>query len=164
MSELPADDIPITALLRAARGAYAIAVREQLAAAGCEDLPRNGPYVLGGLVNRGGSAGDLIRQLGISKQAASQLVDTLVERGYLERDDDPDDRRRTILVATARGRAAAAATFAGVVEIDRELAEMLAPESLAGLREGLIALTVIRERREEAACESEGRAEPEAAD
>jgi DNA-binding MarR family transcriptional regulator len=150
MSDKPTDEIPITALLRAARGAYGIAVREQLAAAGFDDLPVNGPYVLGGLVNRGGSAGDLIRQLGISKQAASQLIDTLVVRGYLERGEDPDDRRRTTLVASPRGRDAAAATLAGVQEIDRELAEMLTPESLEGLREGLIALIAIRERREDA--------------
>jgi DNA-binding MarR family transcriptional regulator len=160
MSDTPTDEIPITALLRAARGAYGIAVREQLAAAGFEDLPLNGPYVLGGLVNRGGSAGDLIRQLGVSKQAASQLIDTLVVRGYLERSEDSHDRRRTTLVATRRGRDAAAATLAGVEEIDRELAEMLAPESLDGLRQGLIALTAIRERREEAFRDTGGPAAP----
>jgi hypothetical protein len=50
------------ALLRAARGTYGSAIREALAEAGCEDLPRNGSFV---------------------KQAVGQLVDTLVVRGYL---------------------------------------------------------------------------------
>src|SRR5690349_21190401 len=119
MSELP--DVPIPALLRAARFAYGAAIRERLAAAGLEDLPRNGPYVLGGMENQGNAPGDLIRQLGVSKQAASQLIDTLVVRGYVERGFDPDDRRRLVLEATERGRAAARAVRAGVEEVDAAL-------------------------------------------
>jgi hypothetical protein len=42
---------------------------------GHDDVPRNGPYVLGGMANQGGSAGNLVRELGITKQAASQPID-----------------------------------------------------------------------------------------
>ena len=55
-----------------------------------------------------------MRQLGVSKQAASQLIDTLVLRGYLERRVDPEDRRRINIEATERGRAAGEAIAAGV--------------------------------------------------
>jgi DNA-binding MarR family transcriptional regulator len=134
------DGIPLPALLRHARSAYTISVRQELSAAGFDDLPGNGPYVLGGLVNHGGSAADLVDQLGISKQAASRLVDVLVEAGYLERGEDPDDRRRTILTATARGEAAAAATAAGVAEVDQRLARSLGAAQRTALREGLVAL------------------------
>ena len=86
MPATPADDEdPIPVLLRAARGSYAQAIRAQLAPEGIDDLPRNGPFVLGGMANWGGSATDLIDALAISKQAASQLIDTLVLRGYLTR-------------------------------------------------------------------------------
>src|SRR6266566_8566963 len=44
-----ADEVVIPALLRAARGTYAQAIRVRLAAAGFDDMPRNGPYVLGGM-------------------------------------------------------------------------------------------------------------------
>jgi DNA-binding MarR family transcriptional regulator len=145
------DEVVLPALLRAARGAYAQAVRARLAEAGYDDMPRNGPFVLGGMANRGGSAGDLIRELGITKQAASQLIDTLVLRGYLERRADGDDRRRMTIECTDRGRAAAAAVRAGVEAVDTELAGMLSPTQLAGLRAGLVALTEIRERLEEEA-------------
>jgi DNA-binding MarR family transcriptional regulator len=138
------DDIAIPALLRAARGAYGHRIRGRLAAAGFDDLPRNGPFVLGGMANRGGAAGDLIRQLGVSKQAASQLVDVLVLRGYLDRQVDPDDRRRMTIALTERGRAAAAAVRAGVEEVDDELALRLSAAQLAGLRAGLEALCAIR--------------------
>jgi DNA-binding MarR family transcriptional regulator len=143
------DEIVIPALLRAARGSYGRAIAIQLAAAGFDDLPRNGAFILGGMANHGGAASDLIRQLGVSKQAASQLIDTLAIRGYLERQVNPDDRRRMTIALTERGRGAAAAVRAGVQAVDAELAELISPAELAGLRAGLIALTTIRERLEQ---------------
>ena len=148
-TENTADDVVLPALLRAARGAYGHAVRKHLAEGGFDDLPRSGPYVLGGIVNRAGNASDLIRQLRVSKQAASQLVDTLVLRGYVERHPDPDDRRRMTIEPTEHGRAAAAAVREGVEAVDRELEEKLSAEQLAGLRAGLFALLEIVERSEE---------------
>jgi DNA-binding MarR family transcriptional regulator len=148
MSFTPGTAVAIPALLRAARGAYGHAVRSRLATAGFDDLPRNGPYVLGGMANHGGAAGDLIRQLGVSKQAASQLIDTLVVRGYLERQVHPADRRRMTVALTERGHTAAAAVAEGVESVDAELASLLSPAELAGLCAGLEALCEIRERLE----------------
>jgi DNA-binding MarR family transcriptional regulator len=144
-------DVVIPALLRAARGSYGRAIRARLAAAGFDDLPRNGAYVLGGIVNHGGSASGLVRELGVSKQAASQLIDTLVVRGYLRREADPDDRRRVTIDTTERGRAAAAAVRAGVQEIEARLAAAISPAQFAGMRAGLTALCTIRERLEDEA-------------
>ncbi|HTS96784.1 MAG TPA: MarR family transcriptional regulator [Streptosporangiaceae bacterium] len=136
----------IPALMRAARGSYAQAITARLAAAGFDDLPRNGPFVLGGMANWGGSAADMIRGLGVTKQAASQLIDTLVLRGYLTRRVNPEDRRRVVIELTERGRAAAAAVSAGVAEVDARLAEVISPAELAGLRAGLAALAEIKGR------------------
>jgi DNA-binding MarR family transcriptional regulator len=147
-SPAPTDQVVIPALLRAARGAYGHAVRTRIAAAGFDDLPANGPFVVGGMANHDVSAGDLIRQLGVSKQAASQLIDTLVLRGYLERHVNPDDRRRMTIDLTDRGRAVAAVVQEGVESVDAELAQLLSPAELAGLRTGLEALCDIRERLE----------------
>ncbi len=102
--------IIMPALLRDARGSYAQAVRAQLAAAGFDDLPRNGPFVLGGMARFNASAADMITGLGVTKQAASQLIDVLVVRGYLTREIDPDDRRRMTISLTERGRSAAQTT------------------------------------------------------
>ena len=55
------DEVVIPALLRAARGSYAQAIRTHLEEAGFDDLPRNGGFVLGGMANHGGSAADMIR-------------------------------------------------------------------------------------------------------
>src|ERR1700729_1346056 len=127
MDSIPATDATqasIPALMRAARGSYALVISAHLAAAGFEDLPRNGAFVLGGMANRGGSAADMTRALGVTKQAASQLIDTLVLRGYLTREVNPSDRRRMTIDLTDRGRAAAAAVGAAVAEVDARLAPL----------------------------------------
>jgi len=138
------DVIIMPALLRDARGSYAQAVRADLAAAGFDDLPRNGPFVLGGMARFDASAADMITGLSVTKQAASQLIDLLVVRGYLTREIDPDDRRRMTISLTDRGRGAAQVTRSAVESIDAELATMITPGELAGLRTGLTALGQIK--------------------
>ncbi|HEY2203574.1 MAG TPA: MarR family transcriptional regulator [Pseudonocardia sp.] len=134
------DEVPLPALLRAARRAYGRAVRRALADAGLDDLPRNGPFVLGALVARGADLAALADQLGVSKQAASQLIDALVSRGYLERAPDPADRRRMTLTVTDRGRHAAERVRGAVGAVDGVLAERVPASTRAGLRAGLAAL------------------------
>jgi DNA-binding MarR family transcriptional regulator len=143
---VPGDDVNIPALLRGARGSYAHTIAAFLAEAGCEDLPQNGPFVLGGMASFRAPAVDMIRGLGVTRQAASQLIDTLVVRGYLSREVNPADRRRLNIELTDRGRAAAEAIAAAIGRVDEELATMITPAELAGLRAGLIALAKIRER------------------
>lgn len=150
-TETSPDDIVIPALLRGARGAYAASVRLELAADGFDDLPRNGAFVIGGMASHAATPSDLVRQLRISKQATSQLIDSLVLRGYLERETDPSDRRRLTLALTDRGLAAAAAVRRGVVAVDTNLERAIAPDQLAALRAGLVALCDIAEMFEELA-------------
>jgi DNA-binding MarR family transcriptional regulator len=138
-------DVSIPALLRGARGSYAHAIAAFLAEAGCDDLPQNGPFVLGGMASHRAPAVDMIRGLGVTRQAASQLIDTLVVRGYLSREINPVDRRRLDIELTDRGRAAAAAAAAAIEQVDAELAAMITPAEMAGLRAGLVALATIKE-------------------
>lgn len=142
-------EVGLAPLLRAARGTYSIAIRRRLAGVGCADLPGNGPFLLGGLRTYRVPAAALLRQLGMSRQSTSQLVDAVVRLGYVTRDTDPQDRRRQVLTLTERGRVAADAVRAGVEEVDGELARMLSPGELDGLRAGLLALVELRERWEE---------------
>jgi DNA-binding MarR family transcriptional regulator len=143
---VPGEEANIPALLRGARGSYAHTIAAYLAVAVCDDLPQNGPFVLGGMANHRASAVDMIRGLGVTRQAASQLIDTLVVRGYLSREVNPADRRRLNIELTDRGRAAAEAIGAAIGQVDEELAAMITPAELAGLRTGLIALAKIKER------------------
>jgi DNA-binding MarR family transcriptional regulator len=155
MSTAPLPDqigeVSIPALMRAARGAYGHAIHARLAAGGFGGIPRNGPFVLGGMAAYGVEAVQLIRQLGVSKQAASQLIDQLVLSGYLRRETNPDDRRRVAIELTDRGRAAGDAIREGVRAVNAELAELISPTELDGLRAGLVALCDIRDRMEDEA-------------
>ncbi|HTV85371.1 MAG TPA: MarR family transcriptional regulator [Dyella sp.] len=136
------DLIPIPALLRHARNTYGMAMRQALERADYDDLPKNGLYVIGGLALGAGDVplGQLIRELRISKQAAGQLVDTLVTRGYLQRTVDPDDRRKLTVTLTERGRAAAAVQTAAREDIDAALVACVGDHDVAAMRRTLAAL------------------------
>lgn len=141
------------ALLRDARDVYREAVGRALADAGCDDVPRNGVFVLAGLDQSMPEAkfspqADVVASLGLSKQAASLLIDTLVLREYLERRVDPEDRRRMGVRLTARGITAAVAIQAAVDAIETCLAQLITAEQLRGLRAGLAAFRAIGEQPE----------------
>jgi DNA-binding MarR family transcriptional regulator len=118
-------------------------MRRALEDAGYDDIPKNGLYVIGGLALGAGDVplASLIRDLRISKQGAGQLVDTLVNRGYLARTVDEQDRRRLIVTLTDRGRAAAATQAAARERVDAELLAKVGPECVEHTRITLAALT-----------------------
>jgi DNA-binding MarR family transcriptional regulator len=136
------EEVPMPALLRHARTTYGAAMRWALAAAGYDDIPKNGMYVIGGLALGAGDAplGRLIEELNVSKQAAGQLIDTLVLRGYLERAVDADDRRKLTVALTPRGRAAADAQRAAREKIDAALLERMGHDNISRTRKTLAVL------------------------
>jgi DNA-binding MarR family transcriptional regulator len=145
----------IPALLRHARTAYGTAMRTALVGIGCDDMPRNGMYVVGGLAMGAGGLplGQLVKELGVSKQAAGQLVDTLVLRGYIDRAVDDTDRRRLSITLTPRGQAAATAQAAARERVDAELVARAGAECVAHMRKALGALCIMG--REEASTTEE---------
>jgi DNA-binding MarR family transcriptional regulator len=134
------DTVALPALLRAARSTYAAAIRKALSGIECDDVPRNGIYVIGAIARSGAPLSQIIDELGVSKQAAGQLVDTLVLRGYLSRTVDDTDRRRLYVALTARGEAAAAASRGAVERIDAELERRVGREVVRHARETLAVL------------------------
>lgn len=145
------DEVSLPALLRHARDTYGVAMREALAEAGCDDIPGNGLYIIGGLALGDGGVpiGELCRQLRITKQAAGQLVDTLVLRGYLDRQNDQEDRRKLIVTLTERGRAAADAQTSGRKRIDAALLATAGQDDVGRTRRTLAALIDIGRKAEQ---------------
>lgn len=139
----PRRETSIPVLLRHARSTYGTAMRHALAEAGCDDVPGNGLYVIGGLALGQSPLSSIISDLGMSKQAAGQLVDTLVLRGYLERTVDAADRRRLNIALTKRGRAAASAQTAARRQIDAELELQVGADHVQHTRATLAALIAI---------------------
>lgn len=149
---LTVEDIVLPALLRHARNTYGIAMHRALAEAGYDDVPKNGLYIIGGLALGAGDVplGQLVRELRVSKQAAGQLVDTLVLRGYLHRAEDANDRRKLTVTLTERGQAAAAVQAKAREKIDKKLLTRVGEENVKRARKTLAALIDIgREANEE---------------
>jgi DNA-binding MarR family transcriptional regulator len=135
-----APDAVLPVLLRPGRGVYGVFIRDALTEAGFTDMPGPGGYVLGLIAPDGTPLGEVISDLGVAKQTASQLVDTLVVRGYLERSEDPVDRRRVLLTLTERGRSASDVVLSTAKEVDARLLAVVGPEHVQHTKETLIAL------------------------
>jgi len=134
------DDVPLSALLQTARSTYSHAVRAAQSQIGCDDLPATGVYIISAMHWSGASLESVVRWMGVTKQAVSQAVDTLVVRGYLERSHDSSDRRRVNLTLTERGRDAGKAARSAIERIDRELQARVGARTLAHARATLVTL------------------------
>jgi DNA-binding MarR family transcriptional regulator len=116
-------------------------MRAALETAGYDDLPANGLYVIGGLAYGPGlPLADIIADMLMSKQAAGQLIDTLVARGYLSRAVDEADRRKLTIVLTERGRAAAEVQAEGRNKIDAALLAHVGEADVLVMRKALAVL------------------------
>jgi DNA-binding MarR family transcriptional regulator len=142
--------ITLPALLRHARTTYGSAMRTALDKGAFDDVPANGLYVIGALAWGEAPLSQIIRELRMSKQAAGQLVDALVLRGYLERQIDSDDRRRLTVTLTERGKAAAQVQTRAREAIDAELLARLGETKIAHAREVLATLIDMHEEQEDA--------------
>jgi DNA-binding MarR family transcriptional regulator len=92
-------------LLALARRSWIEQVGERMQEAGFPGYRRTDARVLALLLQRPLAIGELGAALRISRQAARQLADGLVERGYASFGTDQADARRTLVVLTARGKA-----------------------------------------------------------
>ena len=99
--------VPLPWLLRRTSQRYRTAIRDCLAERGFDELPQPGYWALMILSRGGTDASQLIAEMGVSKQAVSKLVDTLVTLGFVDRKPNTSDRRRTDLRLSAKGRQAA---------------------------------------------------------
>src|SRR3954447_5814681 len=111
------------------------AVRET----GARDMRPAFGFVIRAVAAEEPTVGRLAELLGVSRQAASKLSDEMVRRGYLLRAPDPDDRRRTRLRLSARGRRVRERAAGESDAIEAELREAAGERAVAGLRKALLA-------------------------
>ncbi len=86
---------------------------------------------------------DIARELGVSSAAVSQMLNRLVDQGYIVRREDPRDRRNKQLILTDKGRAALEESAAAQSRWLTEVAEKLTEEEKANILE---ALNVLEEK------------------
>jgi aryl sulfotransferase len=105
---------PAYEVLCEVRDAITRGLNAHLAAAGFGDVTEDGLLTLGATRLRDSSAPALMRRLEVTRQAASQSIETLVRGGYLELRDNPDDSHQPTITVTQRGDAVLDATEAGL--------------------------------------------------
>jgi DNA-binding MarR family transcriptional regulator len=85
----------------------------------------------------GARATELAAAARITKQSMGALVDQLEERGYVERVDDPTDKRAKLVRATQRGRGAMKTLRALVRRVEADWGKRIGPARVDVLRETL---------------------------
>ncbi|MFF2128934.1 MarR family winged helix-turn-helix transcriptional regulator [Streptomyces olivochromogenes] len=114
----------LTAALLAAAGDLTRRINDGVEARGFEVRPAHG-FAFTRLAPDGATVTDLATHLGMTKQAASQLVDELVRKGYAERRPYPGDARARLVVLTERGWACTRAAEEAAADVVRAWAEVL---------------------------------------
>jgi DNA-binding MarR family transcriptional regulator len=128
----------LTAALLAVAGDLTQRINEGVVARGFTDVRPAHGFAFARLAPGGATVTDLAAHLGVTKQAASQLVDEIVRKGYAERRPHPGDARARLIVLTERGWACTRAAEAAAAEVVGAWAEVLDEGELRVLREGLL--------------------------
>jgi DNA-binding MarR family transcriptional regulator len=103
--------VPLARLLALAYRQLIDDLHAHLEAQGYSDVRPAFGYVLLALRDHPTTGVDIALLLGVTKQAASKLIDEMERGGYIERDTHRNDARAKEIAITARGR-----KFLGVVE------------------------------------------------
>ncbi|MGW5453987.1 MarR family winged helix-turn-helix transcriptional regulator [Nocardia sp. NPDC003979] len=131
----PAGDLPL--LLLAAAAQVTDAVQAGVAAAGFPDVRPTHGFAFVRMAPDGATVGEIAEHLGVTKQAASQLVDELVTKGYVERNPHPRDARARLITLTDRGWACTRAADAALGKLTENWSETLGAGDLDQVRDVL---------------------------
>jgi DNA-binding MarR family transcriptional regulator len=97
------DALALGALLLAAGNALVDGIHAGVVARGFGDVRPAHGFAFARLAPDGATVSELAAHLGVTRQAAAQIVDELVAKGYVLRRPHPDDGRAQLVVLTERG-------------------------------------------------------------
>jgi DNA-binding MarR family transcriptional regulator len=109
-------------------------------ARGFDDVRPVHGFAFARLTPNGATIGALAERLGVTKQAASQLVEELIGKGYVERLPHPRDARARLIVLTEHGRAYTRAADEAAADTVRPWIEALGPDRFHTLVADLVRL------------------------
>ena len=131
-------DVPLVRLLSMAVTVALEELHTELAARGHGALRPAHGYALNAVLNGRTTTSEIAPLLGMTKQGAAKLVQTLVDEGYLAIvDTSGEDGRRKPLALTAKGHDAVQASVDIQDEIEREWAELVGPRRMSTTRTAL---------------------------
>ena len=129
--------VPLLGLLDTATEAVLTEFRRDLEATGYADIRPTHGCVFRFVRDDGMRLTELASLAGMTKQSVGEVVDDLVELGYVERIPDPADRRAKLICLTERGAEAQGTAFGLIADLEERWAERYGPERLALVRETL---------------------------
>jgi DNA-binding MarR family transcriptional regulator len=124
--------------LLAASRALVDGVSAGVRARGFSDIRPAHGFAFARLSAGGATITELAEHLGVTRQAAAQLVDELIAKGYVERRRHPLDARARLIMLTEKGRACTRAAEAAITDTLRPWEAVLGPEGLLSLRNDLL--------------------------
>jgi DNA-binding MarR family transcriptional regulator len=131
------DALTLSALVLASANALVDGIQAGVVARGFTDVRPAHGFAFARLAPAGATVSELAAHLGVTRQAAAQLVDELVTKGYVQRRPHPDDRRAQLIMLTERGWACTRAADAAATETVGAWAAVLGTERLRALRDDL---------------------------
>ncbi|MEZ0065769.1 DNA-binding MarR family transcriptional regulator [Streptacidiphilus sp. MAP12-20] len=134
------DALAFAALVLALAGELVQGIHQRVLDAGFADLRPTHGFAFARISQGGATAADLAEHLGVTKQAAAQLVDELVRKGYVERTAHPTDARARLLRLTEHGWACTRAADAAAAQAVQPYRDLLGPERFSALVGDLAAL------------------------
>lgn len=126
-------------LLRLSHQALITEVMRGIADGGFPDLQQHHMAAMTPLWDRpeGARSTDLAALARITRQSMGVIIDQVEELGYVERVDDPDDRRAKRVRLTKRGRDAGRIARTHVRRVEADWAKRIGADRLAALRQTL---------------------------
>ncbi len=134
------DAMSLTAVLLTAAGSLVDDIHHGVVARGFTDTRPTHGFVFSLIAPHGATVTDIAEHLGFTRQAASQTVDELARKGYVERRPHPHDARARLVVLTELGWRCTKAAEEAAAEAMRAWEEVLGERRLLALRDGLAAL------------------------
>ncbi|HEX4790048.1 MAG TPA: MarR family transcriptional regulator [Actinospica sp.] len=125
--------LALPALLLSAAGTLVDAIHAGVEARGFAGLRPAHGFAFARLAPDGATIAELGEHLGVTKQAASQLVDELTRRGFVQAGPHPRDARAKLITLTEQGWACTRAADAAALEAVGGWAEALGPERVGEL-------------------------------
>ncbi len=130
-------DVPLARLLAMAYRHLVVGLHERLAARGWRDVRPQYGYVLLACRDRPTTSGELAGMLGVSKQAASKLIDAMEEGGYVRRSTGVDDARTRNVELLERGHQLLAAVEGIYGDLESEWATVIGERAVEQTRRNL---------------------------
>jgi DNA-binding MarR family transcriptional regulator len=134
----PAGGPPLARLFAIAYRQLIDSLHDRLQAQGWTDVRPAFGFVLLAARDQPTSVTELAGLMGITKQAASKLVDAMISSGYIQRGTDPQDGRQRPVSLTRRGEKLLSAVEQVYAELEDRWAKLIGTSHLDRMRRDLM--------------------------